>query len=462
MKIEINTGFAEALNLLEKTQQNLFITGKAGTGKSTLLEYFRKNTQKRVAVLAPTGVAALNVEGQTIHSFFLIPPNITPNKVLEHELSEKRIRLIKKLDTLIIDEVSMLRADLLDCIDVSLRHHRDQSLPFGGIQMVFIGDLYQLPPVVAGAEEKQLFSSHYFSPYFFSAKSLEDIELKQLELKKIYRQKDSSFIELLNKIRNKTVSEDDLKILNARHLPHFEENQNKNLIITLNTTNASADQKNMEELQKLSKSEETFYGEIEGKFKKNNLPTHEELKLKIGAQIMMLNNDMMGRWINGSLGKIKDIVFDDKSGDDALIVELNTGKNVKVKKHSWRIHKYFFNKETSSIDTEVVGSFTQFPVRLAWAVTIHKSQGKTFDNVIIDIGWGTFAHGQLYVALSRCTSLGGIILKKPIQKRHIIMDQRIHKFIEQSEFLPYPSHDDYQHYSNTNMSPSYPQQNPQR
>lgn len=427
-EIEINQEFQKALDLLETSNQNLFITGNAGTGKSTLLEHFKKTTLKNVANLAPTGVAALNIEGQTIHSFFLIPPNITPDKVLDHKLSDKRKKLISSLDTIIIDEASMLRADLLDCIDVSLRHHRkEENIAFGGVQMVFIGDLYQLPPVVVG-EEREIFRTHYQSPYFFSAKAMLEIEMTFLELEKIYRQKDVGFINLLNKVRNNTISHDELQVLNKRLDPNCHETENGDFVITLTTTNVAANEKNLKELKKLHSSKETFYGELEGEFKKGNLPTEMELELKIGAQVMLLNNDPQGRWVNGSIGKITDITFDDLQMDDALIVELDNGKSVQINKYNWNIHKYFFNEQTQKVDTEIAGSFHQFPIRLAWAVTIHKSQGKTFEKVIIDIGNGTFAHGQIYVALSRCTSLEGITLKVPIQKRHIWMDYKITQY----------------------------------
>jgi len=430
-QIEINSEFEQALNLLENSSQNLFITGNAGTGKSTLLEYFKKTTAKSAAILAPTGVAALNVEGQTIHSFFLIPPNITPDRVLEHKLSDKRKKMISSLDMIIIDEASMLRADLLDCIDVSLRHHRqEESLPFGGVQMVFIGDLYQLPPVVAGAEEKQLFNSHYGSPYFFSAKALQDFDVTFLELAKIYRQTDNHFITLLNKVRDNSINYQELEVLNQRCNPDHRNNQSKDFIITLTTTNAAANKINLEELKKLKASRETFFGELDGEFSNRSLPTEKELELKVGAQVMLLNNDSAGRWVNGSIGKITKIEFDELELDDVLTVELDNGKTVKIGKYSWNIHKYFFNENTQKIDTEIAGSFTQFPLRLAWAVTIHKSQGKTFDKVIIDIGNGAFAHGQVYVALSRCTSLEGITLEKPILKRHIWMDYKVTQFFK--------------------------------
>jgi ATP-dependent DNA helicase PIF1 len=430
-KIEINPEFKQALHLLENSNKNLFITGNAGTGKSTLLAHFKETSKKSVAILAPTGVAALNVEGQTIHSFFLIPPNITPDKVLDHKLSDKRKKLIKNLDMIIIDEASMLRADLLDCIDVSLRHHgHDKNQPFGGIQMVFIGDLYQLPPVVAGAEERALFSTYYNSPYFFSAQCLQEVELEFLELEKIYRQTDDDFITLLNKVRNNTITPEELLLLNQRHDPKCEQAESKDFVITLTTTNAAASTKNVRELKKLESRKETYYGELKGDFSKRSLPTENELELKVGAQVMLLNNDSAGRWVNGSIGKITEITFDSFETDDILMVKLNDGETVKVSKHSWNIYKYFFNEDTNKIDTEIAGSFHQFPLRLAWAVTIHKSQGKTFEKVIIDIGNGAFAHGQVYVALSRCTSLNGISLKKPIQKRHIWMDHKVEHYFK--------------------------------
>lgn len=449
-KIEINPEFKKALDLLENSEESLFITGNAGTGKSTLLEYFKASTEKKVAILAPTGVAALNIEGQTIHSFFLIPPNITPDKVLDHKLSDKRKKMIASLDMIIIDEASMLRADLLDCIDVSLRHHRhEENIAFGGVQMVFIGDLYQLPPVVVG-EERDIFRNYYSSPYFFSAKSMEEIDMTFLELEKIYRQTDDKFITLLNKVRNNTINYEEIQILNTRLDPNCDDSYGKEFVITLTTTNAAADEKNRKELEKLSTFEQTFYGEIEGDFSKKSLPTQMELELKEGAQVMMLNNDGAGRWVNGSIGKITKIEFDDLEMDDVLTVKLDNGKSVKITKHSWNIHKYFFNEETQKLDTQVAGSFHQFPLRLAWAVTIHKSQGKTFEKVIIDIGNGTFAHGQIYVALSRCTSLEGITLKKPIAKRHIWMDYKITQYFKtlrqqrsilQDDLLPMHSED---------------------
>jgi len=428
-ELDINEEFKQALNLLNNNSDNLFITGNAGTGKSTLLSYFRETTKKKVAILAPTGVAALNIEGQTIHSFFKLPPNIVTEQVLEHKLSDKRKKLIAHLDMIIIDEASMLRADLLDCIDVSLRHHRqEETLPFGGVQMIFIGDLYQLPPVVSGDDEREIFRTHYSSPYFFSAKALEGAEIKCIELAKIYRQNDNEFINLLNKVRNNTVTFNDLTKLNERHNPDCDDIKTDDFVITLTTTNAAANEKNQKELEKLETKSQLFLGEVDGDFEDRSLPTSMSLELKEGAQVMMLSNDYVGGWVNGSIGKIIKIEFDDLELDDVLTIKLDTGKEVKITKHSWRIFRYFFNEETQKLDTEITGSFTQYPLRLAWAVTIHKSQGKTFDKVVIDIGKGAFAHGQVYVALSRCRSLEGITLKKPIQKRHIWSNYQLKQF----------------------------------
>jgi ATP-dependent DNA helicase PIF1 len=430
--IEINEDFARALELLENSIKSVFITGKAGTGKSTLLQHFRQNTSKSVAVLAPTGVAALNVKGQTIHSFFRFPTTITPQAVSKKKPSESFMKMLKKLDALVIDEVSMVRADMMDCIDEALRFCLQNKSPFGGLQMVFIGDLYQLPPVVAGKEERELFKSYYDSPYFFDAKVFKNFDMEFIELEKIYRQKDNDFIELLNKIRNNSIEEHDIKRLNSRLNVDFDENSEE-FYITLTTTNAAADAINSKKLSQIDAPIKTYSAEVKGDFDPKHYPTALNLALKEGAQVMMLNNDSSGYWVNGSVGKIVSIEIDEEGGD-FLVVELSDGKIVEVYPYTWEVSRYFYNKEENILDSESIGSFTQYPVRLAWAVTIHKSQGKTFDRVVIDIGRGAFAHGQVYVGISRCTSFEGLVLKKPILKKHIWMDWSIVKFLTRYQY----------------------------
>lgn len=431
-KIEINDDFTRALDLLNKSNKSVFITGKAGTGKSTLLQYFQENTDKNVAVLAPTGVAALNVHGQTIHSFFRFPTTVTPQTVRKKKPSNAFVEMLQKLDTLVIDEVSMVRADLMDCIDEALRFCMKNKKPFGGIQMVFIGDLYQLPPVVAGKEERELFKTYYASPYFFDAKVFEDFKMEFIELEKIYRQKDNDFIELLNKIRNNSVESEDIDRLNSRHGLEFDEDSEE-FYITLTTTNQAADIINSSKLAQLDTSLKTYTAEVKGDFEPKHYPTALNLELKEGAQVMLLNNDSAGHWVNGSVGKIIEITVGE-TGEDLLIIELSNGKMVSVLPYEWKVARYFYNKERKMLDSESIGSFAQYPVRLAWAVTIHKSQGKTFDRVVIDIGKGSFTHGQVYVGISRCTSFEGLVLKKPILKKHIWMDWHIVRFITQYQY----------------------------
>ncbi len=433
VSIEINEDFERAIKLLNQTKKHLFITGKAGTGKSTLLQYFRENTKKQVVVLAPTGVAALNVKGQTIHSFFKFPPHVTPETLHNAKTPKKFLEMLRHLETIVIDEVSMVRADMMDNIDIALRFHLKSTRPFGGLQMIFIGDLYQLPPVVT-SDEKELFKTHYSTPYFFSAEVMQDLPMEFVELEKIYRQKDSDFIELLNKIRNNSVEDADITQLNKRFAADFDENKSDQFYITLTTTNAAADELNQKKLSTLKAKIRNYSGSISGNFDSKHLPTAVELDLKIGAQVMMLNNDTGKRWVNGSVGKITDIQTDPDSGEDFLIVKLNSGQTVEVSKYTWEVYRYLLDKKTSQLNAESIGSFTQYPIRLAWAVTIHKSQGKTFDNVVVDIGRGTFTHGQVYVAISRCTSFEGLILRKPILKQHIWMDLDIVKFVTQFQY----------------------------
>ena len=425
--IEFNEAFEKAWEVMEGSSRNVFVTGRAGTGKSTLLSYFREHTKKKVVVLAPTGVAAINVAGQTIHSFFKFKPDITLQGVKRHYKKDDERNIYAKLDAIVIDEISMVRADLLDCVDKFLRLNRFEDYPFGGTQMIFIGDLYQLPPVVTGAE-REIFKTHYASPYFFDAKVCESLDLTLIALEKVYRQKDQSFITLLNAIRNNSATEVHLAAINQRYDPDFVPDP-RAFSIHLTTTNALAEEINGEHLEKLRQPLHTYHAETSGSFDRQSFPTDVHLSLKAGSQIMMLNNDSLGRWVNGSIGKIVSINPGEEDSPDVVNVELSNGIVYEVTPFTWELFHFSYDSKTKNLTSETVGTFTQYPMRLAWAVTIHKSQGKTFDNVVIDIGRGTFVHGQLYVALSRCTSLGGIVLKQPVQKKHIFMDWRVVKFI---------------------------------
>jgi ATP-dependent DNA helicase PIF1 len=431
IEIDFNPEFTRALSLMEDTQKNILTTGRAGTGKSTLLNYFRDNTKKKVVILAPTGVAAVNVAGQTIHSFFHFKPDVTPAAIKKKKnTGQENATVYKKIATIVIDEVSMVRADLLDCVDKFLRlNGPNKQLPFGGVQMIFIGDLYQLPPVVSGAE-REIFRSHYPSPYFFSAKVFPQLELEFIELEKVYRQKDNEFIRLLNSIRNRTATNDDLALFNRRCNPDFSA-ADGDFYISLTSTNDLADAINEQRLAQLPGKTWKSSGVIEGDFGKEYLPTAIELKLKKDSQIMMLNNDSSGQWINGTIGRMKKIEKND-DGEDVIIAELDNGETARIVPYTWKIYRFFLKND--ELRSEEVGSFRQYPVRLAFAVTIHKSQGKTFEKVVIDVGRGTFAHGQMYVALSRCTTLEGIILRQPLKKNHILMDWQVVKFLTNMQY----------------------------
>lgn len=430
--IELNEQFKKALDIMENTGKNIFITGKAGTGKSTLLDYFRSATRKKIVVLAPTGVAALNVQGETIHSFFGFKPDITLQKV--KKINGKKAHIYKKVEAVIIDEISMVRADLLDCVDRFLRlNGKDPRSPFGGIQMIFIGDLYQLPPVVK-AKEKEIFRTHYGSPYFFDADLFKNFSMEYIELEKVYRQKDEKFIKLLNSIRNNSIMEEELALLNERVGAEYPENKKDGFVINLTTTNKMAHEINTRHLQSLKTTIHSYKADISGNFEKYSYPTEPELQIGVGAQVMLLNNDPGGRWVNGSVGKIAAIEQDKENDADAIFIQLSDGGTEEVIPYTWEIFHFSFNGKKQTIESETVGSFTQYPLKLAWAITIHKSQGKTFDKVIIDMGFGSFAHGQTYVALSRCTSLDGILLKKPVKKSHILMDRRVVKFLTRYQY----------------------------
>ncbi len=427
-KIELNEQFKKALDLMGSSSRSVFITGKAGTGKSTLLEYFRQITKKKIVVLAPTGVAAVNVRGETIHSFFGFKPDITIDKI--KKVNKKNLKIFKKLDTIVIDEISMVRADLLDCVDHFLRLNLGSRKPFGGLQMIFIGDLYQLPPVVTSSE-KDLFKNYYEGAYFFNAKVFQQLNLEFVELEKIYRQKDEKFINLLNAIRNNTINEEDVRLLNecvGRKFP-----QEGAPVITLTSINKKAEEINKAHLKKLKSKIYTYRAEIEGEFKREFYPTDEILQVGIGAQVMLLNNDSRGRWINGTLGRIVD-VEEKKDKDDSVWIKLDEGEIVEVFPFKWEIFRFRYNEKEEKIETQTLGSFTQYPLRLAWAVTIHKAQGKTFPRLIIDFSGGIFAPGQAYVALSRGVSLKGISLKKPFKRGYVFNDPKIVKFLTNLQY----------------------------
>jgi ATP-dependent DNA helicase PIF1 len=425
-QIDKTPEFLRAFEMFEHSSRNIFLTGRAGTGKSTLLQYFRSSTRKNVAVVAPTGVAAVNIKGQTIHGFFGFRPDITPQAVAEIRLRRGKRELYRNLHAIIIDEVSMVRADLLDCIDAFLRQHGpDKKKPFGGIQMILIGDLYQLPPVVRESD-RAIFGGLYPSPYFFDAKVFASCEFEFLELEKIYRQTEDRFIKLLNAVRDNAVRPEDLALLNLRYKPDFEPPPD-DFYVYLTTTNDLADTINRSRLSAIKGKAYAYAGEINGAFEEKNLPTHTDLQIKFGAQVMLLNNDPMGRWVNGSIGHVVDIVHGE---EDAVRVRLADGHDVDVVPFTWEMYRFVYDKDLERIETEITGAFRQYPLRLAWAVTIHKSQGKTFSKVIIDVGRGTFSHGQSYVALSRCTSLEGIVLKRPFLRQHILLDLRVREFLE--------------------------------
>jgi len=425
--ITLSKEYQYALDILEKTKQNIFITGRAGTGKSTLLKLFRDTTKKRVVVLAPTGVAALNVKGQTIHSFFGFPGKpIGPEDIRRR----KNRKLYEKLDMLIIDEISMVRADMIDNMDYFLRINRNNNVPFGGVQVVFFGDLFQLPPVVATKEEYQLFNTHFDSPYFFSGKVFDDdrFEMENVELRTTYRQESRHFIRLLDAVRTNQLDYDDLEDLNERHFPEFEA---EDYYITLSARNKVADEINKRQLARLQTEAFVYRASVTGEFNPRLFPTELDLGLKLGAQVMFVKNDPQRKFVNGTIGKVVELNEDEVNvsiqNDDG------SSKLLKLEKMEWEILKYKNNElDASKIESNVVGTFTQYPVKLAWAITIHKSQGKTFDRIIVDMGKGAFEHGQTYVALSRCRTLEGVILKQKLNPKDIMVDERIVEFYEQN------------------------------
>ncbi len=434
--IKFSTQAKKAIDLILKTQENVFVTGKAGTGKSTLLDHIRSIANRKIVILAPTGISAVNIGGETIHSFFTLKPGFEKDEAMHMVLDKAKQNKFRRMKTLAIDEISMVRADLLDAVDIVLRRSRDKNKPFGGVQMVFFGDLYQLPPVVTSSDREKFFSE-YKSPYFFDAEVFnepsgmfaESFKIIHIELEKIYRQSNLQFITLLNAIRDNSINYEQIQKLNTRCIPNFSPTDSEKYIYLM-TTNKAANEINEKRLKQLPGEEKIFKAHKQGKVTTSLYPNDETLVFRVGAQIMFISNDSERRWVNGTIGKIlqiRDCVNEETQLKETRIkIEKTNGQTVEVTKHVWEISKYVF--ERGEFVRKKLGSFTQMPIKLAWAITIHKGQGKTFDKVIIDLSTGSFAHGQTYVALSRCTSFEGLILKRPLRKSDIIMDQRVHNF----------------------------------
>ena len=428
--MEVNKEIELAWEFVEHTGKSLFLTGKAGTGKTTFLKRVAQESTKRKIVVAPTGVAAINAEGQTIHSFFQIPPGpvFVPGSQVQQKYNFSKIkrRILATLDLLIIDEVSMVRCDLLDAVDSVLRRYRHSNEPFGGVQLLLIGDLQQLTPVVT-TQEEPLISRFYDTPYFFGSIALKQVDYVTIELKHVYRQHQGAFLELLNHIRTGQPSAQDLQLINSRCLPDFRPDA-KEGYIRLTTHNYLADRYNERELEKLPGAATRIKAQVEGTFPESSFPTDEELVLKVGAQVMFVKNDPTGkhRYYNGLIGRVNLIE------EGSLHVALPDGKEIDVDPITWENLTYTLNEETKEIDQKVVGTFRQIPLRLAWAVTIHKSQGLTFDKAVIEAD-AAFASGQVYVALSRCRTLEGLVLAAPLPPRAVFSDPRVANYIGQQQ-----------------------------
>ena len=431
-----------AFDFVQYTGSNVFLTGKAGTGKTTFLRNLRSSTFKRLIVVAPTGVAAINAGGVTIHSFFQLPfgPHIPTDQATQNtnnsnaknyqRFSRDKINIIKSLDLLVIDEISMVRADLLDGIDEVLRRYKDRNKPFGGVQLLMIGDLQQLAPVIKD-DEWEILKAYYENGFFFSSRALQKTNYVSIELKHIYRQSDQAFIDLLNKVRDNRIDAQTLDILNKRHIPGFALNADEGYI-TLTTHNYQAQELNDSKLQKLTTKPVTFTASVEGDFPEYSYPTDFELTLKVGAQVMFVKNDTSYEklFYNGKIGKVVDIE------DDTIYVQCpDDREEIPVQRMEWQNTKYTIDETTKEIQETIAGSFIQYPLKLAWAITIHKSQGLTFEKAIIDAR-SAFAHGQVYVALSRCKTLEGMVLSTPITYHSIKSDSTVYEFTRGVEDNP--------------------------